>query len=96
MRFWPVQEAAQADYERLRSAVLAGMPLIGPVAERFERGGLRALITRPTAPPYLIATLLGVPRPRWSPYKDPRLDTLVEAYRFLTDEPARIRLELAE
>lgn len=96
MRFWPVREATQADYERLRSAVLAGIPLLGPEAERFERGGLRALIARPVARPCFLATLVCVPRPRWSPYNDPRLDSLAEIYHLIADEPADVRVEVAE
>lgn len=69
MRFWPATDPAQLDYEHLRALALAGTLLVGPQAERFQRGGLMALIQRPTpsAMP-LSATVVAVPRPRWSPY----------------------------
>jgi hypothetical protein len=63
---------------------LAGTHLIGPGANRFQHGGLLALIRRPSsATPQLIARLVEVPRPRWSPYLDPRLDALADAYALL-------------
>ena len=81
MRFWPATDRAQLDYERLREMALAGTHLIGAEANRFEHGGLLALIKRPSsAGPQLIATLIEVPRPGWSPYLDPRLDPLADAY----------------
>jgi hypothetical protein len=84
MRFWPASDRAQLDYERLREMALAGTHLIGPDATRFQRGGLLALIKRPSsAEPQLIATLVEVPRPRWSPYLDPRLDALADGYALL-------------
>ena len=84
MRFWPAIDRAQLDYERLREMALAGTHLIGPEANRFQHGGLLALIRRPSsAAPHLIATLVEVPRPRWSPYLDPRLDALADAYALL-------------
>ena len=95
-RFWPVCESAQADYEGLRSAALAGIPLLGQEAERFRRGGLAALIRRPTASPCFVADLVGVPRPRWSPYSDPRLETLAEVYQLLSQSVGDIAVEVAE
>jgi hypothetical protein len=47
-RFWPPAEAAQADYEALRAAALAGTPPAGAAAGRFARGGLTALIAGPS------------------------------------------------
>ncbi len=82
-RFWPVGEAAQAVYEGLRAAVLAGVPLCGPTAARFQGGGLWGLIRRPTADPAFLAALVGAVRPPWSPHADPRLDALADAYRFV-------------
>jgi hypothetical protein len=83
-RFWPATDRAQLDYEQLREMALAEASLIGPSASRFQRGGLAALIRRPSsAAPQLIATLVEVPRPRWSPYVDPRLDVLADAYALL-------------
>lgn len=85
MRFWPATDPAQRDYEHLRELALAGTLLVGPQAERFQRGGLMALIQRPTAHPLpLSATVVEVPRPRWSPYADPRLEALADAYALLT------------
>jgi hypothetical protein len=84
MRFWPATDRAQLDYERLREMALAGTSLIGPAATRFQHGGLLALISRPSSVgPQLIATFVEVPRPRWSPYSDPRLDALADAYALL-------------
>lgn len=85
MRFWPATAPAQRDYERLREQALGGVLPMGAEAERFRRGGLVALIRRPislAAP--LVATLVEVPRPRWSPYEDPRLAALADAYALLT------------
>ena len=48
---WPPGEAAQADYEALRAAALAGTPLADSAAARFANGGLAALIARPPAEP---------------------------------------------
>jgi hypothetical protein len=63
---------------------VAGTRLIGPEAERFQHGGLAVLIRRPScAASRMIATLVEVPRPRWSPYVDPRLDALADAYALL-------------
>jgi hypothetical protein len=95
MRFWPATDPAQLDYERLREMALAGTLLVGPQAERFQRGGLMALIKRPTssAPP-LIATFVEVPRPRWSPHVDPPLEALADAYAMLAAAaPASLTLE---
>jgi hypothetical protein len=75
--FWPPAEGAQADYEALRTAVLAGTPLVGAAASRFGRGGLADLIARPVAEPVFVALLSGARRPAWTPYCDPRLEALV-------------------
>jgi hypothetical protein len=84
MRFWPAADPVQLEYERLREMALAGTRLIGPEAERFQHGGLAALIRRPSSSASrLIVTLVEVPRPRWSPYVDPRLDALADAYALL-------------
>jgi len=82
-RFWPVGEAAQSDYETLRAAVLAGVPLCGPVAARFARAGVWGLIRRPAAEPVFLGGLVGARRPAWSPHADPRLDALGEGYQFI-------------
>jgi hypothetical protein len=84
MRFWPAIDPVQLEYERLREMALAETRFIGPEAERFQHGGLVALIRRPGSSGFrLIATLVEVPRPRWSPYSDPRLDALADAYALL-------------
>lgn len=88
MRFWPATDPAQLDYERLREMALAGTLLDGvhDNYERFQRNGLVGLIRKPTPWPgeRLITTLVEVPRPRWSPYSDPRLEALADAYGMLT------------
>jgi hypothetical protein len=67
-RFWPVGEAAQADYEALRAQVLAtGAMPESLIAARFARRGLPGLIAWPSAAPGFDAALLGAPRPPWTP-----------------------------
>lgn len=84
MRSWPAGQPAQLDYERLREQALSGVVPVGTEAERFRRGGLVALIRRPISlGPPLVATVV-VRRPRWSPYEDPRLAALADAYELLT------------
>lgn len=99
MQFWPATDHSQLDYEHLRDRALADALLVGPEAERFRRGGLSALIRRPTSSsPRLAATLVAVQRPRWSPYADPRLEALADAYALLSAAVAdpTLRLEAAE
>lgn len=79
-RFWPIAEAAQADYEQLRAAVRAGTRPLGPVADRFWREGLWGLLRRPATPAVFSASLFATRRPAWTPYADPRLDALGDAY----------------
>ena len=81
--FWPPTEAAQADYEQLRNAVLAGVELVGETAARFARAGLAGLIARPVSEPMFVARLFGARRPAWSPYVDPRLEALAAGYGLL-------------
>ena len=84
--FLPVDEPAQADYEALRAAALAGTPLLSAVSARFERGGLAALICSPRvsgASPCFVAEVMGAPRPAWTPYDDPRREALAESYGLL-------------
>jgi len=50
-RFWPVGEAAQADYETLRERVLEGTQLVDLAAVRFQRLGLAGLIASPASAP---------------------------------------------
>lgn len=81
--FWPPAEGAQADYEALRDAVVAGTTPVGAVAGRFSGEGLVGLIRRPSAEPVFVASLRGAERPPWSPYADPRLDALAAGYRLV-------------
>jgi hypothetical protein len=82
--FWPPSEATQADYEILRSHLLAEGRLPESVAAaRFSRRGLAGLIAWPAAEPIFHAQLLGAARPAWSPYLDPRISVLAASYGFL-------------
>lgn len=82
--FWPVSEAAQADYEQLRACALAGTPALGAAAARFERYGLWGLITSPQAAPvYGVASVLGAQRPAWSPREDPCELALADGFQFI-------------
>jgi hypothetical protein len=83
-RFWPVSEAAQADYETLRRQVLATGALPDCLsAARFARRGLPGLIAWPATEPVFRAELVGAARPPWTPYGDPRLDALAAGYAVL-------------
>ena len=82
-RLWPVAEAAQADYEQLRAAVLAGLAPMGAAATRFEAAGMWGLIRRPASAAALTARLHGARRPAWTPYGDPRIGALADAYGLL-------------
>jgi hypothetical protein len=83
-RFWPVGEAAQADYEALRALVLATGAMPDSLsAARFARRGLSGLIAWPSAEPVFDAELLGAHRPPWTPHHDPRLDALADAFALL-------------
>jgi hypothetical protein len=85
-RFWPVGEAAQADYETLRRQVLAtGTMRECLAAARFSRRGLAGLIAWPVAEPVFHGELVGAARPPWTPYDDPRLDALAAGYAVLLD-----------
>ena len=92
-RFWPSGEAAQVDYETLRAAALAGVTAASPMAVRFARVGLAGLIARPVARPVFVASLVGAARPAWTPYEDPRTQSLAAGYTLLlawagADRPA--------
>jgi hypothetical protein len=66
-RFWPVGEAAQADYEALRAQVLTtGAMPESLIAARFARRGLPGLIAWPSADPVFDAALLSAHRPPWT------------------------------
>jgi hypothetical protein len=83
--FWPVGEAAQADYEALRADALAVEPnaTLSLSAIRFARRGLAGLIAWPTSEPVFTGPVLGGARPRWSPYDDPRTDALAAGFAYL-------------
>lgn len=81
--FWPVGEAAQADYEQLRALALAGVPAVSAAAARFERHGLWGLIASPQAAPAYVANIVGAGRPAWSPYQDPRELALAEGFQII-------------
>jgi hypothetical protein len=86
-RLWPVGEAAQADYEALRKAVLAGEPMLSLTAARFARRGLAGLIAWPVAEPFYSAVMVGAERAPWTPYGDPRLDALAAGYELILRVP---------
>ena len=81
--FWPVGEAAQADYESLRAVALGGSVSSTPAWVRFCHRGLAALIAAPLSTPVFNAVVVGVPRPPWSPHSDPRLDALAAGYELV-------------
>jgi len=81
--FWPIGEAAQADYEMLRAAALSGQPMQSLAAARFARRGLAGLITWPSAQPVYAAVMVGAARAPWTPYADPRLDALAAGYELI-------------
>ncbi len=83
--FWPVAEAAQADYETLRKMALTGIALVGPTAARFARAGLAGLITRPLTEPLFAARTLGAKRAAWSPHLDLRIEALAAGYGLLLE-----------
>lgn len=83
-RIWPIAEAAQADYEQLRAATLAGESIDELLAaRRFARRGLAGLISWPQAEPAYVGSLVGAARPPWSGAEDPRERELAETYGFL-------------
>ena len=81
--FWPVGEAAQADYESLRAVALGGAASSTPAWVRFCHRGLAALIAAPRSTPIFNAVVVGVSRPPWSPHGDPRLDALAAGYELV-------------
>lgn len=80
---WPAADAAQADYEALRDAVLAGGHVLTIAAGRFERRGLAGLIAWPESEPGFAARIAGATRPAWTPHVDPRLEALAAGYELL-------------
>ena len=93
---WSPGEAAQADYERLREAVLSGAPVLSASATRFERHGLSGLITWPASEPVFSAVLSGAERARWSPHTDLRVDALAAGYELLVAASTASRIDLEE
>jgi hypothetical protein len=91
--FWPIAEPAQADYEQLRAAALAGLPAVGRAAARFERDGLWGLITRPHARPVFMASVVGATRPAWSPHVDSRVVALADGFEIIVAASAATDLE---
>jgi len=89
--FWPPVEAAQIDYETLRTHLLEHDRLPDDLAAaRFVRRGLAGLISWPVSEAIFIAELAGAPRPAWSPHEDPRVDALAAGYQFLLDAAATL------
>jgi hypothetical protein len=89
--FWPPVEAAQIDYETLRSHLLDHDLLPDDLAAaRFVRRGLAGLISWPVSESTFIAELAGASRPAWSPHDDPRVDALAAGYQFLLDAAATL------
>jgi hypothetical protein len=86
--FWPVAEAAQADYEVLRAAVLSGISPASTSWARFCRHGLAGLIAAPMSQPVFTAVLVGGTRPPWMSHNDPRVEALAAGYGLLLDDPA--------
>ena len=83
-KLWPVAEAAQADYERLREAVVSTGRLPDDLASaRFARRGLAGLIAWPEAEPVFMAVAVGAARPAWTPHTDPRVESLAAIYGLL-------------
>ena len=95
--FWPIGEAAQADYEMLRAYMLTegDLPLSLP-AVRFSRRGLAGLIAWPVADPVFTGPVLGAARPRWSPHHDPRVEALAAGFALLLRADVGAELDLAQ
>lgn len=91
--FWPPIEAAQVDYETLRTQALEpGRLPEGLAAARFARRGLAGLIAWPSAEPVFVAELVAAARPAWTPHEDPRVAALAASYQVLLDAAARVDL----
>ena len=84
--FWPPVQAAQVDYETLRTHALEHSGLSGGLAAaRFARRGLAGLIAWPAAEPVFVAELVAAARPAWTPHEDPRVAALAAGYEYLLD-----------
>jgi hypothetical protein len=89
--FWSPVEAAQVDYETLRTHVLEHSRLPESLAAaRFARRGVAGLIAWPAAEPVFVAELLAAARPAWTPHEDPRMAALAAGYQFLLDAAAAV------
>lgn len=89
--FWPPAEAAQVDYETLRTHLLDHHRLPDDLAAaRFTRRGLVGLITWPVSEPVFAAELIGAPRAAWSPHSDERVTVLAAGYQLLLDAAAAL------
>ena len=93
---YPHHGRAQADYEALREAALAGRALEGLPAARFESAGLGGLIDWPASDPTLRAVILGARRPSWTPYEDPRRAALAAVFALLVDPVQVVAVESRE
>jgi hypothetical protein len=84
---WSPREAAQVEYESLRERILQGDPdQEGLLPSRFQRLGLLGLVTAAQVEPVRWqATVIGAQRPRWSPYADPRVEALADAFQYLLE-----------
>lgn len=84
---WSPREAAQVEYESLRERILQGGPdQQGLLPTRFQRLGLLGLVAAPQIEPgRWQATVVGAQRPRWSPYADPRVEALADAFQCLLE-----------
>jgi hypothetical protein len=94
--FWPCQETAQADYERLREQALTGVRVPDLVTVRFERFGLAGLIARPSAKAIWMADVIGARRPPWTPHLDPRLEALADGYEAVLASLVTTTCQIAE
>ena len=92
-RFWPAGEAAQAEYELLRAAALAGEPPTSIAGARFARRGLSGLIAATWPAPVYLGVLLGAERPAWCGANDPREAALSETYELLLASEAGAALQ---
>lgn len=88
--FWPAGEAAQADYEALRTEALAGDVSDSLIAARFARRGVAGLLAWPASEPVFAARVLGAARAPWTPGGDPRLDALAAGYELLVAAPVTV------
>ena len=83
--FWPPAEAAQADYEALRAAVLAGTPLADAKPLASPGRAWSGCWTARCPSRRCWSACLGAGRPPWTPQADPRLDALAAGYALLLD-----------